>query len=161
MNPLPLFAFQFLWFLAAWSAIASLFVYPKLRELPEEDALAFCVVPQLFRVLGVGLLVPALSPGLPHEFAIPTAIGDSLTAALAMVAVIALRKRWPSARKAAWACNVVGAADLAIALPHAAAIGAANHLATQWYVPTLAVPLMIVSHVMAFRFLLETRRRSP
>lgn len=160
MNPLPLFAFQLVWFLAAWSAIAALFVYPKLRELPEEDALAFCTVPQLFRVLGVGLLVPALSPGLPHEFAIPTAIGDSLTSMLALVAVIALRKRLSFARKAAWACNIVGAADLAIALPHAAAIGAADHLAAQWYVPTLGVPLMIVSHAMAFRILIATRRPS-
>jgi hypothetical protein len=45
--------------------------------------------------------------------------------------------------------------DLAIALPHAARIEAARFLAAQWYVPALGVPLMIVSHLMAFRALLR------
>jgi hypothetical protein len=153
MNPLPLFALQLVWFLVAWTAVFALFVAPKLRDLDADDALAICIAPQLFRVLGVGLLVPNLAPGLPHEFALPTAIGDSLTAVLALVAVVALKQRWGVARKVAWACNVVGAADLAIALPHAAAIGAAQYLHTQWYVPVLVVPLMVVSHVAAFRIL--------
>jgi hypothetical protein len=154
-NPAPIFAFQFLWFLAAWSAIAALFVWPKLRQLDEEDALAVCITPQLFRVLGAGLLVPNLAPGMPHEFAIPTAIGDSTTSILAMLAVVALRRGWGIGRNAAWACSIVGAADLAIALPHAATIGAAQYLTAQWYVPTLGVPLMIVSHAMTIRILLE------
>jgi hypothetical protein len=105
----------------------------------------------------VGLLVPNLAPELPREFALSTAVGDSLTAMLAMLAVVALRGRWSIGRKAAWACTIVGAADLAIALPHAAAIGAAQYLTAQWYVPTLVVPLMIVSHAMTFRILLAGR----
>ncbi len=157
MNPLPLFAFQFLWFLVAWSVVAATFVAPKLRILDVEDALAICTAPQLFRVLGVGLLVPNLAPGLPHDFAIQTAMGDSLTALLALVSILTLRRRWTHARKAVWACNIVGAADLAIALPHAAAIGAAQFLTAQWYVPALGVPLMIVSHALAFRLLLGFR----
>jgi len=31
--------------------------------------------PQMFRALGLGLLVPNLSPGISQEFAIPTAAG--------------------------------------------------------------------------------------
>jgi hypothetical protein len=160
MNPAPLFVFQFVWFLAAWSVLAALFAVPKLRDFAEDDALAICIAPQMFRVLGVGLLVSNLAPELPRSFALPTAIGDSLTAMLAMFAVVALRRRWNAARAAAWACTIVGSADLAIALPHAAAIGAAQYLTAQWYVPTLGVPLMIVSHVMAFRILLAGRNAS-
>ncbi len=155
MDPAPLLVFQFFWFLTAWAALALLFVAPKLRSYAAEDALAICTAPQLFRILGVGLLVPNLSPGMPHSFAIPTAAGDSLTALLALVAIVALRKRWRSARKVAWTCNLVGAADLAIALPHAATIGTAQFLAAQWYVPALGVPLMVVSHAMAFSILLR------
>jgi hypothetical protein len=129
-------------------------VQPELRALPSDDALAMWIAPQLFRVLGVGLLVPNLSPGMPVEFAAPTAIGDSITAVLALASVVALRRRAPRARTIAWVCTVVGLADLAIALPHAASIGAARYLHTQWYVPALGVPLMIVCHVMALRNLL-------
>jgi hypothetical protein len=157
MNPAPFFVLQFLWFLAAWAVLAALFVAPKLRSYATDDALAICIAPQLFRALGIGLLVPSLSPGMPQSFAIPTAFGDSLTALLALISVLALRRRWPAAREIAWACNLVGAADLAIALPHAATIGAAQFLAAQWYVPALGVPLMIVSHVMAFRILFAKR----
>jgi hypothetical protein len=164
IDPAPLFVFQFVWFLAAWSVIAALFAAPVLRRYAVEDALAICLIPQLFRVLGIGLLVPNLAPGMPHEFALPTAIGDSTTAILAMLAVIALRQRWSFGRNAAWACTIVGVADLAIALPHAAAIGAAQYLTAQWYVPALGVPFMIVSHAMALRILLSSRgtiRASP
>ena len=153
MDPSPFFAAQFLWFLCAWSVVAIVFVAPKLRQLPANDALAIAIAPQLFRVLGVGLLVPALAPGMPRSFALPTALGDSATAVLALLAVIALRERWPIARAAAWACNLVGAADLLAALPHAAAVRASTYLAAQWYVPVLVVPLMIVSHAMSFRLL--------
>ena len=157
VSPAPLFAFQFSWFLVVWTVVAVLFVAPRLRNHDAEDALSIYMAPQLFRVLGVGLLVPNLAPGMPRSFALPTAIGDSVTALLALIAVVGLRRRWQPARKVAWACNVVGVADLAIALPHAVAIGAAEHLAGQWYVPTVGVPLMIVSHVMALRLLLGAR----
>src|SRR6185369_7925168 len=114
---------------------------------------AICIAPQLFRVLGGGLLVSNLAPGMPRSFAIPTAASDSLTAFLALLSVIALRRRWPARRKLAWTCNIVGTADLLIALPHAAAIGSAQFLTAQWYVPALGVPLMLVSHAMTFRLL--------
>ena len=126
------------------------------RALPPRDALTICLVPQLFRVLGLGLVVPNLSPGMPRSFAVPTAIGDALTAMLALAAVLALVRGSTAARPLAWTCSLVGAADLALALPHAAAIGAALFLAAQWYVPAVAVPLMIVSHALAFRTLLRT-----
>ena len=155
MSPVLLFVVQFLWFLIAWAVLAALFVAPKLRSYPASDALAMCISPQLFRILGVGLLVPNLAPDMPRSFAVPTAAGDSLTALLALISVIGLRRRWQPARNVAWACNLVGVADLTIALPHAAMIGAARFLAAQWYVPALGLPLMIVSHALAFRILLD------
>ena len=158
MNPSPLFVFQFLWFLTVWAVLAVLFIAPKVRSYPTDDALAICIVPQLFRVLGVGLLAPNLAPGMPRSFALPTALGDSATALLALISVVALRNRWQGARKVAWACNLVGAADLVIALPHGAITEAAQFLTAQWYVPALGVPLMIVSHVMSFRILLGRGR---
>lgn len=157
MNPTPLFVMQFAWFLVAWTTIAIVLVAPRLAAIPRERALAVVLAPQMFRVLGVGLLVPNLAPGLPMEFALPTAIGDTTTALLAWAALLAVHTESPHARRLAWACTIVGAGDLAIALPHAARIEAARYLAAQWFVPTVAVPLMIVSHVMTARVLLASR----
>ena len=161
MNPVLIFVLQFLWFLLAWTALAVFIVEPKLRDCHDDDAVAIWLAPQLFRVLGLGLLVPNLSPGMPRSFAVPTALGDSATAVLAVLAIIALRQRWPRARQAVWACNLVGTVDLAVALPHAAAIGAARYLEGQWYVPALGVPLIIVSHVLVFRTLIRRGAGPP
>lgn len=108
------------------------------------------------RVLGLGLLVPNLSPGISREFAVATALGDSVTATLALLAFIGLCRGWPRGRSLAWACTVVGIADLLVAFPHAATTGAVAHLAAQWYVPVFAGPIMVVAHAAC----LVTLRRS-
>src|SRR5688572_5020725 len=118
MNILSLFGIQFLWFVLVWAVIANLFVLPKIKGLEPNDQLITWLSPQLFRVLGLGLLVENLAPALPLSFALPTAIGDCLTAVLALISIIALRKNWASSRGLAWMCTVVGSLDLAIALPH-------------------------------------------
>ena len=65
MSPLALFVFQFLWFTVAWSAIAYYVIWPWSLSLDTNRRLALWVAPEAFRVLGVGLLVPNLSPGMP------------------------------------------------------------------------------------------------
>ncbi|HEX4946929.1 MAG TPA: hypothetical protein VFZ34_09705 [Blastocatellia bacterium] len=157
MKPAHYFILQFGWFLLAWSVIARLFIVPALQNWTLEDALAVWIAPHLFRVLGVGLLVPNLAPGLPVEFAATTAIGDSLTAVLALGSLVALRQRWSKARTLVWGFNLIGSLDLTAAMIHAAWIQAATYLHAQWYVPALVVPLMIVAHVMVFRTLLRQR----
>ena len=155
MQPAHYFALQFVWFLLAWSVIAAWFVEPRLRQSNSRDALAVWIAPHLFRVLGVGLLVPNLSPNLPREFALTTALRDSLTALLAFCALLALRRRWRRATTVVWIFNVIGALDLTAAMIHAVRIRAADYLQAQWYVPALLVPLMIVAHVQVFRTLLR------
>ena len=115
----------------------------------------------MFRVLGVGLLVPNLAPGMPASFAVPTAVADSLTAALAAAAFVSLRRGWSAGRGLAWACTLVGTLDLLIAFPHAASVGAISHLATQWYVPVFAGPPLVVCHVAALVLLVRGRGQRP
>lgn len=111
----------------------------------------------MFRVLGVGLLVPNLSPGMPAEFATITAAADSLTAVLAAAAFVGLRRGWHTARGLAWACTLVGSIDILVAFPHAASTGAIAHMATQWYVPVFAGPPLVISHVACFILLARGR----
>jgi hypothetical protein len=112
----------------------------------------------MFRVLGVGLLVPNLSPGMPRDFALATALGDSLTAGLALAAFVALRRGSRRGRSLAWALTAVGTLDLLAAFAHALHAGALPHLAAQWYVPVFAGPVMIVSHAACLAELLGGRR---
>ncbi len=159
MNPTLVFGLQLVWFTVAWATLARLAVWPWSQGLGPHRSIAVWVAPQMFRVLGLGLLVPSLSPGMPSAFAIPTAIGDSLTAALALAAFVALQRGSRSGFSLAWACTVVGAADALHAITQAARLGVAENLAAQWYVPALGMPLMGVSHVACIVALLRLRTR--
>jgi hypothetical protein len=157
VEPIAFFILQFFWFLLSWSLIARLVLWPWSAVLPPDARLSVWIAPEMFRALGLGLLVPNLSPGMPATFAVPTALADSLTALLAAVAFVGLRRGWAPARGFAWACTVLGSVDLLVAFPHAASVGAISHLATQWYVPVLAGSLLVVCHVACFVLLLHGR----
>jgi hypothetical protein len=161
MPPIALFVLQFLWFLLAGSLIAWFVLWPRSAALPPDERLSVWIAPEMFRVLGVGLLVPNLSPGMPAEFAVPTAAADSTTAVLAAFAFVGLRRGWTAARGLAWACTVVGSLDILIAFPHAASTGAIAHLATQWYVPVFAGPPLVICHVACFILLVRGRSAQP
>ena len=157
MEPFTVFVLQFLWFLLAWSLVAWFAVWPWTAQLAPDVRLGAWIAPEMFRVLGVGLLVPNLSPGMPAEFAASTAAGDSLTALLAALAFTGLHRGWRSARALAWACTIVGSLDLLIAFPHAAHTGAIAHMAAQWYVPVFAGPILVICHVACWILLLRGR----
>jgi hypothetical protein len=72
MSPVTAFVLQFAWFLLAWSVVGALLVGPAVARLGRDDALAVVMTPQLFRVLGLGLLVPNLSPDMPPASRRPT-----------------------------------------------------------------------------------------
>jgi len=156
--PLAIFVLQFLWFLFAWSLLAYFVLWPWSERLSPNARLSVWIAPEMFRVLGVGLLVPNLSPGMPTEFAASTAVGDSVTAVLALSAFTALRQGWSLARGLAWACTIVGSLDLLIAFPHAASTGAISHMAAQWYVPVFAGPPLVICHVACFILLMRGAR---
>ncbi len=158
MNPIAYFVFQLLWFTLAWSVITVYLIWPCSLSLATDRRLSLWVAPEAFRVLGVGLLVPNLSPGMPTAFAVPTAIADTTTALLAILSLVALERGWRNARRLVWLCTIVGVSDLLFAFPHAAHSGAIDHLATQWYVPVFAGPVMIVAHVACVFTLLGSRQ---
>ncbi len=55
-----------------------------------------------------------------------------------------------------WLFNLVGIIDLLYALYEGVVIGLPFfHLGVAWFIPTLYVPLLLVSHVIIFWFLLR------
>ena len=53
----------------------------------------------------------------------------------------------------AWLFNLVGAVDLANALRHT---GVAPMFGSAWYIPTVLVPLLLVTHFLSFKLLLHS-----
>ncbi len=142
--------------LIAWGAVAAWYVWPTLRLRPRADALRPLLVLHSFRFLGLAFLVPGVvSPGLPRAFATSAAFGDIAAAALALLALLLLR-RGPGV-PVAWIFNVWGAADLVNAFYQAGTSGLApGQLGATFFIPTLIVPLLLITHALAFRVLLQS-----
>ena len=160
METLAPFMTQFLWFLVVWSLLAYFVVWPWSLRLTADMRLRFWIAPQMFRALGLGLLVPQLSPGLSNTFAFPTAAVDFFTAILALLAFVGLYRGWRLALPLTWACTIIGLGDLLIAFSIAPFIGVTDHLAAQWFIPAFVGPFMIVAHVACLAALLGSRTQS-
>jgi len=90
-----IFWLQILTSVAVFGLIALWYVWPRLVKLPRNSALVPLVFVQVFRYVGMVLLVPyMIDPKLPGEFRAAAAYGDLLEAALALAAVFALRGKW-------------------------------------------------------------------
>src|SRR5262249_29915635 len=149
------FGLSALFGLVAWSLVAWHFVWPALRERPRADALRPLLLLHSFRFLGLSFLVPGVvSPDLPSAFAVPAAVGDFVAMLLALAALAALRSRFGV--PLAWAFNIWGTADLLDAFVNGGLVGLeAGHLGAAFYIPTAIVPLLLVTHVLVFRILLQ------
>lgn len=156
LETVDLLRLQFALSLAAYAAIGAWFVWPWLRSKPRRTALSILLLPQLFRHVGVSLVVPeVVDPTMPEAFARQTAIGDTVVVALAWIALIALRMGWRFAIVLVWVFNVAGLGDMLLNLAHAARVGAAEHLGAAWYGPAFVVPGMLVVHGLLFACLLR------
>jgi hypothetical protein len=154
-----LLVLQFLLTLAAYSAIGGWFVRPWLRARPVDVALSILLLPQLFRHVGITLLVTeVVDPTFPAEMAQRTAVGDTLTALLAWSALIGLRLRWRHALALVWFFNLFGLADMLMNLGNGLRLQVASHLGAAWFGIAFVVPLMLVVHALIFAFLLDARR---
>ncbi len=156
MDTLAVFVLQFSLSLVVWGLIAKWLLAPWLEKKSPHNALFWLTLPHAFRYMGMVFLVPGVvAQPLPAAFAIPAAYGDLVTGVLALLALIALRTGWVGAVVLVWLFNIVGTVDLLNALRHvdvAPAFGAA------WYIPTLFVPLLLVTHFMIFVRLLRRAR---
>jgi hypothetical protein len=141
--------------LTAWTIAAARYIWPKLRDRQRAEALRPLLTLHSFRFLGLAFLVPGVvSPELPSTFAHAAAYGDVIAAILALLSLVAL----PSATGVvlAWIFNVWGAFDLFNAFYQANHAGlAAGQLGATYFIPTLIVPLLLITHGLAFRILLQ------
>jgi hypothetical protein len=139
-----------------WATIAAQYVWPALRTLPRSRALRLLLLVHSFRFVGLAFVVPGVvSPDLPAEFARPAAYGDLVAAILALVALAGLASKFGIGL--VWAFNLWGVADLFYAF-YQGLIGVGinpGQLGAAFFIPTVAVPLLLVTHVLIFRLLMR------
>ena len=142
------FAFAFV----SWG-LASRSVWSELRLRPKVDALRPLLILHSFRFMGLAFLIPGVvSPDLPAAFAKTTAYGDFIAAVLALIALYLLPKKWGIA--AVWLFNLWGTADLLDAFFQGNQSGLkAGELGAMYFIPTVLVPLALITHGMVFRIL--------
>jgi hypothetical protein len=146
----------------AWSIVTARTIWPELSRRSRVEALRPLLVLHSFRFVGLAFLVPGVaSPDVPAAFSHAAAYGDLIAAALAVLALLVLPRR--AGIGIAWIFNVWGSADLLNAFyqaGHAALVP--GQLGATYFLPTLVVPLLFITHVLAFRLLLrrESDRRS-
>jgi hypothetical protein len=141
--------------LIAWGIVTARYIWPALRPRQRTEALRPLLILHSFRFIGLALLVPGVvSHDLPTAFAHSTAYGDFIAAILALFSLLLL----PSAAglAAAWIFSLWGSADLLNTFYQANHTGLlVGQLGATFFIPTLLVPLLLITHGLAFRILLQ------
>lgn len=156
-----LFGLSVLMSFLAFGIVTALYIWPRLLLMRREDAVLPLVVPHMFRFVGLSFLVPGVvSPSLSSAFAIPAAYGDLGAAILAVISTLALSARASWAIAAVWVFNVWGAADLVNAIFEGQVrlhVGPGS-MGAAFYIPTLVVPPLLITHALIFGLLLRPNR---
>ncbi len=147
----------------AWGAVAWHYIWPALRERPSPENLKPILLLHAFRFLGLAFLVPGVvSPELSAAFAQPVAYGDLITAILALLALATLGTR--TGTLVTWLFNIFGAADLLFAFYLGSRISLPDNpglLGAGYFILNAYVPLLLITHGLAFRILLRTKALAP
>ena len=142
----------------AWAVVTALYIWPELQVRSRKEALRPLLVLHGFRFIGLSFLVPGVvSPDLPIAFARDAAYGDIVSAILALAALATLRSGVGIAL--AWTFNLWGSFDLLNAFYQANAAGLSpGQLGAAYFIPTAIVPLLLITHGLMFRVLLQSQR---
>ena len=144
----------------AWSIVSARYIWPELRQKPRENALRPVLILHSFRFLGLAFLIPGVvSPDLPAGFAQAAAYGDIIAAILALLTLLLLPRS--AGVVLAWIFNVWGSADLLNAFYQGNAAGLlAGQMGAAYFIPTFFVPILLITHGLAFRILLQPQSES-
>jgi hypothetical protein len=144
----------------AWGIVAKRYIWPKLHLRQRAEALRPLLILHSFRFIGLAFLVPGVvSADLPSAFAHSAAYGDIVAATLALLSLVSLPRG--AGVVIAWIFNLWGSADLFNAFYQANDAGLVpGQLGATYFIPTLIVPLLLITHGLVFRILLQHQSES-
>ena len=159
MSPATIFPMHLLLGYVPW--LLSLgYLMPRLEAMDRIEAQRAIALLHSFRFFGLVFLVPGVvGPNLPAGFATFAAYGDFATGVLAMLALLTARIR-PLFWLLVVAFNLIGAADIVIDYYRGSQLGLpalAGELGATYAIPIIYVPLLMITHVLAFYLLARSQ----
>ena len=143
----------------AWLLCFGAYILPSLRSMSRFEAHRVIAAIHRFRFFGLVFIVPGVvGPALPASFATFAAYGDFATGVLALLALLTTKIRglfWTFA----FAFNAVGATDIIVDYYHATRVNLpqiAGQLGATYAIPIIYVPVLMITHIVAFYWLLRS-----
>lgn len=147
----------------AWLLCFGAYGLPWLRSMDRLAAQRAIATLHSFRFFGLVFILPGVvSPDLPASFATFAAYGDFATGVLAMLALLTVRIR-PLFWFFIVAFNVVGTVELVFDYYHAIQADLPAHaglFGAGYAIPIIYVPLLMITHIAAFYFLLRPHQKA-
>jgi len=142
-----------------WATIFATIIWPKMKQQTMVEQLKILTAISFFRYFATTTLIIGLvSHKLPSGFADPAAFGDLISLGLAYIAFIGLQrsKAGKPLLLPVWIFNIVGATDLLLALVLGPAlIHDPGDLGLSYIIPTVYVPLLLVTHFYSLKVLIQ------
>jgi hypothetical protein len=158
MSSETIFRMQLVLGYVAWLLCFSVYVWPRLKAMDRFDAQRAIATLHSFRFFGLVFILPGIvGPDLPAGFATFAAYGDFATGMLAILALLTARIR-PLFWSFVVAFNLAGATDIIVDYYHATQVDLptmAAQLGTTYAIPIIYVPLLMITHTVAFYLLLR------
>jgi hypothetical protein len=152
MLPETLFRIHLVFGYVAWLPCFGAYIWPKLKSMDRVEAHRAIATLHSFRFFGLVFMLPGVVGNLPAGFATFAAYGDFATGLLAILALLTVRIRPPF-----WlfvvAFNLTGVVDLIVDYYHAIQFdlpAIAGQLGATYAIPIIYVPLLMITHVVAF-----------
>jgi hypothetical protein len=144
----------------AWLLCFSVYVLPRLNSMERIEAQRVIATVHSFRFFGLVFILPGVvGPHLPAGFATFAAYGDFATGILAILALLTVRVR-PLFWLFVVVFNLVGAVDIILDYYHAIKLGLpalAGQLGATYAIPIIYVPLLMITHFVAFYWLVRPK----
>lgn len=163
MSPEIIFPIHLVLGYVAWILCFSTYILPRLKSMNHFQAQRAIATLHSFRFFGLALLLPGVvGPHLPAGFAHFAAFGDFATGVLALLALLTVRIR-PLFWTFVFAFNLAGIVDLLLDYYHATRLNlpaAAGQLGSTYAIPIIYVPLLMITHIVAFYWLFRPRPKA-
>ena len=147
----------------AWGLCFGAYIMPRLKSMDLVAAQRAIAALHSFRFFGLVFILPGVvGPNLPARFATFAAYWDLATGVLAMLALLTVRIR-PVFWLFVVAFNLVGMVDLILDYYHATQVGLpamAGQLGASYAIPVIYVPVLMITHVVAFYLLLRPQPKA-
>ena len=161
MSPETLFRIHLVFGYAAWLLCFGAYIWPRLKSMGRVEAHRAIATLHSFRFFGLVFILPGVVGNLPAGFATFAAYGDFAAGLLAILALLTVRIR-PLFWLFVVAFNLAGVADLIVDYYHAIQLdlpAIAGQLGATYAIPIIYVPLLMITHVVAFYLLLRPQGR--